>query len=407
MLTGNLLRFWTQGPNIGPKYIDVGSPSYLRMAEELIGRFVNHKGKRRADLKKAIDAYISDSTDYKIQKGLAKLLFDLCEFHVQSCVDPVLLRKKLFSLAAENHPVVGEPDLLHPVTRSDILAVVASEHKVTPEEVLIGMYADLKDNQWLSDFDPPTPHWLLERYNVALAQALLFYCSEMRLTVLRNLPARYKQLFKFIKFYRLMHTITGDLNSGYEIVLDGPASLFRLSSKYGIQMAQFLPALLLCTKWRMRAEILWGGERRFFYLDDQSGLVSHYTDATRYDSLLEEKFAERFLKLQTPWQLERETEIVNLKETVFIPDFAFRHPDGRQGLFEIVGFWRPSYLQRKLHKLKKAHLEHLIVAVSEGLNISEEDFQDVPGSVFFFKSAIDPKEVVQRLEQVAKPPDVP
>ena len=44
----------------------------------------------------------------------------------------------------------------------------------------------------------------------------------------------------------LMHQVQGDLDSGYEIVLDGPASLFRLTDKYGLRMAGFLPALLLC-----------------------------------------------------------------------------------------------------------------------------------------------------------------
>ncbi|MBM3276571.1 MAG: DUF790 family protein [Candidatus Handelsmanbacteria bacterium] len=53
-------------------------------------------------------------------------------------------------------------------------------------------------------------------------------------------------------------------------------------------------------------------------------------------------FAQRFEKAQTDWQLERETEIVNLKETVMIPDFVFRHPDGRTALLEIVGVWQPE-----------------------------------------------------------------
>jgi Uncharacterized conserved protein len=106
--------------------------------------------------------------------------------------------------------------------------------------------------------------------------------------------------------------------------------------------------------------------------------------------------------METDWALERETEIVNLKDTVFIPDFAFRNKtDGRIGLLEIVGFWRSDYLKRKLDKLKRAGLQNLIVAVSENLNASREDFEEVPGSVFFFKTSIDPKEIVRRLEEVA------
>jgi predicted nuclease of restriction endonuclease-like RecB superfamily len=165
-------------------------------------------------------------------------------------------------------------------------------------------------------------------------------------------------------------------------------------------MAVFLPALLLCTRWKMEAEIVGNdGRKRSFVLDENHGLVSHYRDQTVYDSLLEETFAGRFEKAETAWQLERETEIVNLKDTVFIPDFAFRHPDGRTALLEIVGFWRPEYLRRKLEKVRRARLNNLVIAVSEGLNVDEGDFRDVPGHVFFFKNRIDPGDVIERLEK--------
>ena len=42
----------------------------------------------------------------------------------------------------------------------------------------------------------------------------------------------------------------------------------------------------------------------------------------------------------------------------------------------------------------------LIVAVSANLNVSEDDFKDVPGGVFFFKNRIQPKDVITQLEQV-------
>ena len=91
-----------------------------------------------------------------------------------------------------------------------------------------------------------------------------------------------------------------------------------------------------------------------------------------------------FTKAKTQWQLERESEVVNLKETVMIPDFTFRHPDGRIALLEIMGYWRPEYLRRKLEKLRQAQRKDLLVAVSSNLNVSEDDFKNVPGGVFFF-----------------------
>ncbi len=350
MLTSDLLLTRTEGPYLYPRYVRTDAPRFTRMAEELIAIYAAHTGKPRRELTTALNQYAEDRTDFRIQRGLAKLLRDdRCEFEEQTIAPPLEIRRRLFALARENHPVVLQPDFIHPVTKDELIAEVAREYKAEPEQVAWALYADLAENHILTRFDPPEPAWLLQRYNVALAQALLYRCVRMKLSVFRNIPSRYKQLFKFIKFYQLMHAIEGDLDSGYEILLDGPVSMFRLSQKYGLKLAVFLPALLLCTRWKMEAEIVTAeGEQRYFPLDESSNLVSHYRDSTMYDSLLEKTFAERFHAIDSDWDIEREVAIINLKETVFIPDFAFRHTDGRTALMEIVGYWRPEYLKKNL-----------------------------------------------------------
>lgn len=406
MLSSELLLTRSRGPYVEPRYVDPEAPQYLELAGALIALFSQHQGRPRRDLRQALDHCEGDRTDYRVQRGLVKLLTDeRCQFRIDSPLSPEELRRQVFALSREHHPVVAEPNLIYPVTRQHILEQVALQHALPAETVDQALYADLPENHLLDTFTPPEPEALLHRYNLALAQTLLYRCELLRLSVHRNLPVRYKQLFKFIKFYRLIHTIQGDLDAGYEIHLDGPLSMFRLTQKYGFQMALFLPALLLCTRWKMSASIRRSdGGKQEFALDDQCGLVSHYRDQTLYDSLLEETFAQRFEKAHTDWQLERETEIVNLKETVMIPDFAFRHPDGRTALLEIVGFWRPEYLRRKLEKLRQAQRNDLIVAVSRDLNVSEEDFAGLPGGVFFFKNRIQPREVVEQLERIASSP---
>ncbi|MCS6925738.1 MAG: DUF790 family protein [Candidatus Binatia bacterium] len=404
MLTADLLVTRSEGPYVYPRYIKVDAPRFLHLAEELIALFTQHEGKTRRELTAALHQYAQDNTDYRIRRGLAKLLSDeCCEFTPRSVAPPAEVRRRVFALARENHPVVLHPDLIHPVTKDEVFQAVAREYRTDPEQIAWALYADLSEHHILTRFDAPTPQWLLQRYNVALAQALLYRCVHMKLSVFRNIPSRYKQLFKFIKFYQLMHTIQGDLDSGYEVRLDGPVSLFRLSQKYGVQLAVFLPALLLCTRWKMEAEIARpDGTRRFFPLDESVGLVSHYHDSTMYDSLLERTFAERFSRLQSGWRIEREVAIINLKDSVFIPDFAFRHVDGRTALLEIVGFWRRDYLEKKIMKLKRAGRADMIVAVSADLNVGEDDLREVPGCILFFKNRIDPHEVLARLEQVGR-----
>ena len=67
------------------------------------------------------------------------------------------------------------------------------------------------------------------------------------------------------------------MRDGYVFHIDGPLSLFSATTKYGLQVALFLPALLHCQDFRLEAEVRWGPRRepRSFLLDSRDGLVSH------------------------------------------------------------------------------------------------------------------------------------
>ena len=61
------------------------------------------------------------------------------------------------------------------------------------------------------------------------------------------------------------------MSEGYVFHIDGPLSLFSATNKYGLQMALFLPTLLLCRDFRLDAELRWGPKRepRVFHLDGE------------------------------------------------------------------------------------------------------------------------------------------
>jgi predicted nuclease of restriction endonuclease-like RecB superfamily len=82
-----------------------------------------------------------------------------------------------------------------------------------------------------------------------------------------------------------------------------------------------------------------------------------------YDSGIEQSFAEAFASLARShaadgWQLEREPEPLLLpsggaaSQAIFIPDFALAR-DHHRIYLEILGFWTPSYRERKLQKLQQ------------------------------------------------------
>ena len=64
---------------------------------------------------------------------------------------------------------------------------------------------------------------------------------------------------------------------------------------------------------------------------------------------------------------------------------------------EIVGFWTPESLERKLSALRVAGIANLILAVSERLATREAELSDDPRLVRF-KGRVDPHAVLARLE---------
>jgi predicted nuclease of restriction endonuclease-like RecB superfamily len=139
--------------------------------------------------------------------------------------------------------------------------------------------------------------------------------------------------------------------------------------RYGLQFAKFMPALLLCQTWRMEADVqppgLPGREPLIYTLDDRTELRSHFKRSGLFDSQLEADFAAEFEAkyggTKRTWELAREDELVVTGDTVMIPDFSFTHRrDGRRALLEIVGYWHPNYLRRKLAKVDQAGRRDLI-----------------------------------------------
>src|SRR6202008_1783711 len=87
-----------------------------------------------------------------------------------------------------------------------------------------------------------------------------------------------------------------------------------------------------------------------------------------------------------------------------IPDFVLTddRDENRKVLVEIVGFWHPDYLRRKVEKVRAANCEHLLLLVYKGLKVTEEAFQDTASEVIFFQQKPVLKEVMERVEAMAE-----
>ncbi|MDX2273135.1 MAG: DUF790 family protein [Cyanobacteriota bacterium] len=406
MLPTELLIHRSQGESLRPKRLPLDG-RHRELASELIRLFADHQGKTQAELDHHLKALAGDSPDYRVMRGLAHLLKNhFAHFEAVSILPPVDLRQRVFRQAAQRIPT--------PAVLADLLDQMALQlsqelsQDLLPIHLEESLYADLPDNHRLTTWDPPSPDALIHRYNLSQVQGIFYKASQVVLHAYRNDPGEYKLLFRYLKLFQLMAYIEGDADHGFTISVDGPTSLFGASTRYGLAMAKWIPALLHVSRWSLTATLHSRDpdtrQPRIgrFSLAADCGLVSHYPPSSPYDSLIESSFAEAWATLKTDWQLEREVDLIPLPGSVMIPDFRLVHPDGRVYLLEIIGYWRPDYLKKKFWQVRQSGCRHLILAISERLNVAKSgiQLQDIGVPILWFKERLLPKAVLALLNAV-------
>ncbi len=402
MLPGSLLLHRVSGEELVPRRLPINGAT-REMAGEIIGLFRALQGKTQGEVEEALKAMEGESTNYRMRRGLAHLLNkNFSTFEIVSPMEPELLRERVFTYAAQFVPGVE--------TTQQVLVKMAEElseevgRQLTGEEMRDALYADLSKNRILTEFDEPTPEALLHRYNLSQVQGIFYRATDITIHAYRNDPGEYKLLFRYLKLFQLLATIEGDVELGFTLKIDGPASIFRHTTRYGNKLAMMIPALLHVSRWRLEAKL----QRKLkdgsilparFTLDSDCGLVTHYPKPRQYDSMLEESLVERWPQY-TEWKLEREVDLVPVPGSVMIPDFRLVHPDGREYLLEIVGYWRPEYLRKKAWQVKNSERDDLILAISEKLNLEKAGLNadELPCKIVWFKHKLTPSAILKTLD---------
>lgn len=405
MLTGELVkpRLRMLGSQLFIDLLDIHDACWQQTAGDLIALLQSHIGQPQTAWEAALEAYEGERVDYVVVRGLAKVLSDAANFApLETPLPPKQIRERLFSYG----PVFSNAQLFQQQTRHEVMQALAQELGSSAEHLEASLFADRFASAILSDAGHDwTPEGLLARYNLELARGVLYWASHMRIGV----HGGYKDLWKYLKFFKLMFWIQ-EQEDGYVVDLDGPISPFvSATTRYGRQFAAFLPALMLCERWKMVASVRspQTGSMATYRLDASSALQSHFKQSGPFDSRLEADFArefeEKFGSKRGQWLLTREDEVLNLGDTVMIPDFALTHKrTGQRILIELVGFWHPDYLRRKVEKVRAAQRRDLLLLVYEGVNLAAEALQDVPGEVIYFKQKPVLKEVMGVVETMAE-----
>ncbi|MDT3435108.1 DUF790 family protein [Haloarcula sp. 1CSR25-25] len=378
MLTKDLLRVSRAGGGYHLQFADADAE---RLAARVLGVYQGHVGESRATLETALADLEREADDFKLVRGLAKLVEREATFETQAPVDPVRARRRVFEAAADIG-VVSEAE------RERALAEAADHFGTDAAALADALYADRDARQVLTDVDSRWgPAELRTQYNLSLAQTALFDATEVR--VRSSDP---KALVSAVKRLRLMYEIRRTGN-GREVVVTGPDALFSNTRRYGTRFALLLRTVATASEWELTATIDDRGTERELTLSDGDVTVPGVEPVTEvsYDSGVEADFAGRFGALDLDWDLVREPEPLAAGEHVVIPDFAFEwRPGADTGVrdtgrgvgtdgdapfrvfFEIMGFWTPEYVEKKLARLDALEDVEMLVAVDESLGVGDE-----------------------------------
>lgn len=389
MLTKDLLNFRRNGDYLKPVFINTEDRGLQTLAGNLLALYEIPDGESvgisMRELEELSEPFIKSQRNLKLAKGLNKLILDRCEFSAPPEHDFQELRSIIFSRSAA---------MLKDVSTQLDYQKYRDSTAGTPELAEFieqDIYADLPENERLIRFRKIFPKELLERYNCAQVQSLLLYCDKLELDIVESDQARLRRLFKYLKFFRLLASVkampppkNNKEARHLKMVVDGPASLFESTRKYGLQLASFFPAVCDLEKWTLRAEIKLRNEQRLLRLDQKSGLKSHYHNFSAYVPEEVRMFHQLFKQKVGDWQIVGETPFVTAEngELIF-PDLCFQHKSGPVIHLELFHRWHTTQLLRRLEFCRQKNPDNFIIGIDRFLSNRPELKQVLDDSEFF------------------------
>ncbi|MGA2663467.1 MAG: DUF790 family protein [Nitrososphaerales archaeon] len=372
MLPSELLRARVSRGKIRPVFVALDGDG-LALAERLTRTFGEGVGAPRGALLDRLREIEGEGHDFKLVRGLSTLLERRALFEAESGgLDPATVRSAVFREASRARA-------LTPEERRGVLGRVAGGMRVSPEALERALFCDVDDELVLRSFRPfSSSETLLRYYNLSLTQTLLFKSLRVEFSASGN----WKGILRDVKRLGLIYSVERDEAKGgrFRVSIDGPLSLFKMTERYGTSIAKLLPRIIACDEWDLKAEILSRSRgRKVYEFEAESGeLGSLMVDARwegedaapaepLYDSGTEERFARSFVSCGTGWTLTREPDPLVAGTHVLIPDFVLEK-HGTRVYLEVVGFWTPEYLERKVAKLGALAPDiDIVVAADESL----------------------------------------
>lgn len=277
-----------------------------------------------------------------------------------------------------------------------VLCRVAKSLGVTDGELRDSLFADLPGERLVEGPSRPVSATEIAlRANLALVQRLLFRARAVRIDV----EGHTRPLVRHAKWRGLICAIVDRPGqAGVSLEISGPFALFRNTRLYGRALGEVIPLLGWCSRFRVDADCLVDGRRRTLQLATGDPIFPAAAPR-QYDSRIEERFARDFRRSAPEWDVVREPEPIAVDRTLIFPDFRLqrRSDPGQRWLLEIMGFWTPDYVSRKLALYRKALVGNLVLCIDEARNCADGDLP--PGArVVRFRRRVDPAAVLRAID---------
>ncbi len=372
-----------------------------RAGQELSGALLAQAqasvGVRYGQLREAWEAIVVGPRDKKLSMGLQKLIEDDCEFEEVAPIEPRRLRGEVFALAAARRRELGDG-----FDRDRVLESVAESYQIGVDLVRENLYADLRSEHIVRRASDLTPEQLLARYELAQYQAVLLRAAHVTAWVRCGSAAGYRDLFRALKFRRLLYEITPE-DGGYRIEISGPYSLFDSVTKYGLQLALVFPWLQRCDSLRLQAKLRWGKAREALGFEYQSDRPTHTSGEQPTLPQEVHTLLERLQAMPKQWSIEINDELLDLPGVgICIPDLVFARGEKRV-YFEVMGYWSRDAVWKRVDLVRQGLPQKVLFALSSRLRVSEAVLEESEhGALYVYKGVMSARAVLERVERLSQ-----
>jgi predicted nuclease of restriction endonuclease-like RecB superfamily len=346
--------------------LDYLTPEDERWLTVLLAECGRHAGLKVVELRERLADPLGVPTPKHKLRAAAQVLLRLLPESPSREPAPREVRARLFRAAAAQ-----------PEGRQQVLSRVAEELRVDAPTLEQALFSDLAGERRVGALPGDlTPSRLALLVNRALVYGHLKRADLVKVTTSEPGHALVRQARRL----GLIGVARAPSEGRVVLELSGPFALFRRTELYGRALASLLsyaarsPSFELCATCEPR-----GRGRCTLRITGASPIFAENAP-TAFDSRARTRLLRDLAQLGPELRLVAEPAPVSVGDELLFPDFELLDPRNPTPYrFELVGFWTPPHLSRRLAQLRAAGEERYVLCVDETRGCGDAEPPEAPG----------------------------